>query len=302
MKTAVAFIVFKRPDVTRQVLAAIRAARPPILFVIADGPREGRTGEAEKCAEVRRVIEAGIDWPCEVVRIYAEENLGCARRVSSGLEEVFRRVEEAIILEDDCLPDPTFFPFCETLLDYYRTDERVAQIAGCNFFPESFKDVTGSYCFSRYPHCWGWATWRRAWRHYDHTMRSWKTEREAGWKLRVERASERLVWAACFDAVSREALDSWAYRWTAAMWARGAWSVTPAQNLVTNLGFDRDATHTVGGIWGNRKRAAMRFPLIHPAEMKRHEAADALVGRLVFEPPGIGLRLQRLIRRIIFRA
>ncbi len=299
MKTAVAFIVFKRPAVTCQVLAAIRTAQPPMLFVIADGPRAGKMEEADKCIQVRRVIEEGVDWPCEVVKIYADKNLGCARRVSSGLDEVFRRVEEAIILEDDCLPHPTFFPFCETLLERYRDDERVAQIAGCNFFPESFKAVTESYCFSRYPHCWGWATWRRAWRHYDHEMRSWKTAREAGWKLPVERPGECVVWAGCFDAVSRGALDSWAYRWTASLWACGALSITSAQNLVTNIGFGDDATHTTGGIWGNRALGSAHFPLLHPAAVSRNEAADALTGRLVFEPPSIFRRILRFCRRLL---
>lgn len=301
MKTAVAFIVFKRPEMTRRVLAAIRAARPPKLFIIADGPRPGWAGEADQCAEVRRLVEAGVDWPCELIRIYSDDNLGCARRVSSGLDEVFRQVEAAIILEDDCLPDSTFFPFCEELLERYRDDERVAQIAGCNFFPEEFKGVPGSYCFSRYPHCWGWATWRRAWRHYDQTMQAWKTEREASWKLPVERPRERGVWAGCFDAVSRGALDSWAYRWTAALWARGLLSITPAQNLVTNLGFGREATHTTGGDWGNRPLQPARLPLVHPVAVSRHEAADALVGRLVFEPPSLWQRMRRLSRRV-FRA
>src|ERR1019366_6764616 len=129
----VVFLIFNRPDCTVRSLAAIRAARPRRLYVVADGPRSDRAGEAALCAEVRTLVESGVDWPCEVIRDYAPANLGCARRVSSGLDAVFSRESEAIIIEDDCVADPTFFRFCTELLERYRDAPQVGQIAGCTF-------------------------------------------------------------------------------------------------------------------------------------------------------------------------
>lgn len=297
MKTAVAFIVFNRPEVTRRVLAAIREARPPVLLVIADGPRAGREGEAEKCAEVRTLVEAGVDWPCKLETNYADKNLGCARRVSSGLDWVFSQVEEAIILEDDCLPDASFFPFCEELLERYREDERVAQIAGSSFLPKNTR-VEESYFFSRYPHCWGWATWRRAWRHYDHEMRAWSEKREASWKIGPDRPRERRAWAKWFDATKCGGTDSWAYRWTSVGWARGVWSANSRVNLVSNLGFGEEATHTKRGLWGDLPLEPARFPLRPPAVVAENLYADSLVGKIVFEPLPFHRRLMRFARRI----
>lgn len=300
MKTPVVFIVFRRPVVTRRVLSAIREAQPEILFIVADGPRREQEEEARLCIEVRALVDTMVDWPCTVIKIYAEENLGCARRVSSGLTEVFQQVEEAIILEDDCLPDVTFFPFCEQLLEHYREDERVFQIAGCRL---TFGDFTcgKSYYFSRYPHCWGWATWRRAWRHYDHGMRVWLQKREEGWKNGPTSKRERRAWASSFDGVFSGRTDTWDYRWTAICWSLGVWSVTPAQNLVSNIGFGADSTHTKDGKWGGIPVCSMVFPLTHPTAVKGNELCDAETGRLVFEQSGLVQRFCRRIKRILSR-
>ena len=151
--TPVAFIIFNRPDTTKRVFAEIAKARPPKLLVIADGPRADHPADVEKCAAVRAIID-GVDWDCEVLKNYSDVNLGCKRRVSSGLDWVFDTVEEAIILEDDCLPHPTFFRFCEEMLEKYRDDKRIAMISGDNL--QFGRKRTGySYYFSRYPHIWG---------------------------------------------------------------------------------------------------------------------------------------------------
>ena len=296
MKTAVAFIVFNRPEVTRRVLARIRDARPPTLFVIADGPRAGKPGEVERCAEVRAIIDELTDWPCEVRRNYSEVNLGCGRRVSSGLDWVFEHVEEAIILEDDCLPDTSFFPFCEELLARYRYDERVAQIAGCSFLPAN-ESSGGSYFFSRYPHCWGWATWRRAWANYDDAMTVWRTKAESSWVNGPERERERYAWKRAFDGVVRGTVDSWAYRWTAALWGRGGLSANSRVNLISNLGFSDEATHTRTGRWGGLPTCSAILPPCGPVEVARDERLDALVGRLVFEAPPLWERVMNRLRR-----
>src|SRR5262245_4967250 len=165
MNTAVALIIFNRPDVTRRLVEVVARARPKQLLVIGDGPRPDRPGEAEKCEETRAIVDR-VDWSCDVLTNYSPINLGVGTRPATGLRWVFEQVESAIILEDDCIPHPTFFRYCEELLERYRDDQRVMHISGDNWNfnrqPRPF-----SYFFSNYCYSCGWATWRRAFRHYD---------------------------------------------------------------------------------------------------------------------------------------
>lgn len=237
LQTPVALFAFNRPGPTREVFAAIRAARPHRLLLVADGPRPQR-GEAEAadCAEVRSIMDE-IDWPCEVSRLYADTNLGCGARVSSGLDWVFETVEEAIILEDDCLPTADFFPFCEAMLERFRDDERVGMVAGTNYLPEP--DAVAGYLFSRYYAIWGWASWRRAWRDYDVEMRDWP-------KLRAQRALHAIygdcgladIVGAMFDDHSSGTVDTWDIQWFFTCLFNSRLSVTPRVNLVRNIGFE----------------------------------------------------------------
>lgn len=284
LETPLVFIVFNRPETTRRVWERICAARPKRLFVIADGPRSDRAADQERCATVRQIVEE-IHWPCEVSREYSTPNLGAAVRVSSGLNWVFGQVEEAIILEDDCLPDPTFFPFCAELLTRYRDEPQVAQIAGCSFQGENHDGRT-SYYFSRYPHGWGWATWRRAWTHYDHSMQAWKNQRGGDWLAQcISDTAERRIWEQSFDATLTGKVDAWDYRWVLAVWLAHGMCIQPYRNLISNIGFGANATHTQGGSpWDSLPLSPMSFPLVHPADFSRDEAADERTGRLVFRP------------------
>jgi len=295
----VVFLVFNRPDCTALVLERIRGARPPRLYVVADGPRADRPGEAALCAGVRTIVEQGVDWPCEVIRDYAPANLGCARRVSSGLDAVFARETAAIILEDDCVPDSTFFRFCAELLERYRDEPRVAQIAGCTFHGSGL-GAPSSYYFSRYPHCWGWATWRRAWRHYDHSMQAWPQARGEAWlAATIPDLTERRMWEECFDGTAGGRIDSWAYRWTFALWRQGCLSVLPYRNLVSNIGFGDAATHTRAfNPVAARPVLPLAFPLVHPGAFAQDAAADERTSRRVFRPPSLVTRLGRRLRRI----
>lgn len=171
MHSAVLFLVFNRPDTTRQVLDSIRQARPPRLYVAADGAREDRPGERERCERVRG-IATDVDWPCEVHTLFRARNLGCKTAVSGGISWFFEQEEEGIILEDDVLPDQSFFVFCEELLERYRHEAKVTMISG-DYFHGNNHQPTASYFFSRYTHIWGWASWRRAWQHYDREMAQW---------------------------------------------------------------------------------------------------------------------------------
>jgi hypothetical protein len=296
METPIALILFNRPDTTRRVFAEIARVRPKKLFVIADGPREGHPSDAEKCAEARAVIGA-VDWPCEVLTNFSEVNLGCKMRPSTGISWVFEHVSEAIIFEDDCLPHPTFFRYCAELLERYRDDERVMMISGDNF-QGGRRRTPYSYYFSRYVHTWGWATWRRAWRHFDVEIKLWPVLRETAWLADVlgdEAAVE--YWRAVFDGVSDGRISkAWDYQWMFACWAQSGLAVTPEVNLVSNIGFGEGATHTVAATGViNLPVAEMEFPLLHPPFLVRNREADQFNFTHVFadERPRLYPRLKR---------
>lgn len=294
------FLVFNRPAATRRSFERIRAARPPVLWVVADGPRETRPAERDACAAVRTMIEEGVDWKCELVRDYSAANLGCARRVSSGISAAFAQVEEAVVIEDDCVPDPTFFPFCAELLERYRGNPRVSQIAGFTFNRPALA-AGASYYFSRYPHCWGWATWRRAWARYDHGMSGCRDDERMAWlDAVIPDPREREVWRRAFLATARGQVDSWAYRWTYSLWRAGGLSANPSRPLVDNIGFGPEATHTVRPVGQSSPEGApMDFPLVHPASTEANAAADAATGRNVFRPRGLASRVWGRLRRLV---
>lgn len=264
----VVLFVFNRPETTARVFEAIRAAAPRTLFVFADGPRGDHPEDAVLCAETRAVTER-VDWPCDVTRDYADMNRGTPARIADGLASVFAAHERAIVLEDDCLPDPTFFPFCETLLAHYATDERVMTIGGSR--PSRIPAALGSYSVSRYPLIWGWATWRRAWQHFDLAMAAWPTAAMDGTLDRIlgsPRAAR--YWAFVLDRNYRDARHrSWDYSWLFASWLRDGFSIVPASNLVSNIGFGAGAVHCTDAASPEAARplAPMPFPLIHPADV-----------------------------------
>jgi len=276
LTTPVALLIFNRPDTTARVFEAIRQAKPPKLLVVADGPRPNKPDDIEKCKAARAIVE-GVDWDCEVLTNYSDVNLGCRKRVSSGLDWVFEMVEEAIILEDDCLPHPTFFRYCEEMLDYYRHDERIMVISGDNF-QFGRKRTEYSYYFSRHNHCWGWATWRRAWKYYDNEMKLWTKIRDSKLLSSIleEPISER-YWTKTFQATYENRINSWAHRWTFACWIQSGLTILPNVNLVTNIGFNQDATHTKNGIislMANLPTQEIKFPLNHPPFIIRDLQAD----------------------------
>lgn len=274
--TAIAFIIFNRPHHTKQTFEAIRAQRPTKLFLIADGPRAGHATDSQRCQETRAVV-ANIDWPCEVFQNFSEENLGCKRRVSSGLDWVFSQVDTAIVLEDDCLPHPDFFNYCDDLLDRYKNDERVWVITGNNF-QDGKKRGDASYYFSKFNHCWGWATWRRAWQKYQVDMPYWaEWKQSAAWRIQTKDPVERQIFTDLFDRVSRGEIDTWDYQWTACVWYYGGLTATPNVNLVTNIGFGPDATHTVAENNLDGMPAGAIGVLTHPMCVQQDLVADRYV-------------------------
>ncbi len=272
-----------------------------MLLVVADGPRGNHPDEAGKVAAARAVIEM-VNWPCEVLKNYSEINLGCKRRISSGLDWVFQTVEEVIILEDDCLPHPTFFRFCEELLEKYRDDERIMHISGDNF---QFGHQRGksSYYFSRYAHVWGWASWRRAWQHYDVQMRQWADVESREVLLRdFTSPAERRFWKTKWDEVYLGKIDTWDFQWAFACLLRRSFSIVPNVNLVSNIGFGSDSTHTTGvSVLANMPTAAMVFPLVAPRSFIREIDADKQVSNLFFRMPGLIRRIVGKILRWFYR-
>lgn len=284
MNTPVALIIFNRPDTTMRVFEAIRRAKPPVLLVIADGIRLGHLGDPEKVSSTRAIIEQ-VDWQCEVLKNYSDVNLGCKRRVSSGLDWVFQTVEEAIILEDDCLPHPTFFRFCEELLEKYRLEERVMHISGDNFQFDS-RQGKFSYYYSRYPHVWGWASWRRAWRYYDVHMEQWASAKEKEAFLRdFNNVAEKRFWKAKWNGVHAGYIDTWDYQWAFACMIQKSLSIIPNVNLVSNIGFGIDSTNTArASILAEIPTSAMKFPLNSPASFVVNAGADENTRNLFFSP------------------
>lgn len=275
MHAPVLLLIFNRPDPTAQVMEQLREAQPPQLFVSADGPRVDHPGDRERCRRAREVATR-VDWDCEVHTLFRDENLGCKEAVSSAITWFFEHVEEGIILEDDCVPHSTFFPFCSRLLERYRYDERIMVISGNNFQPAS-RTYDGSYYFSVYNHCWGWASWRRSWSHYDGEVDAWPNLRETDW-LRGWLSSESSAryWSSIFNRVAQNEVDSWAYPWTFSCWFQHGLSILPSVNLVSNIGFGAGATHThdKSAEAGHLETQPMSFPMDHPEGIIRNYAAD----------------------------
>lgn len=297
LKTPVVLIIFNRPDTTAEVLKAIATAKPTRLFVIADGPRPQHPVDVEKCAASREVINQ-VDWECEIIRDFATENLGLERRVASGISWVFEQVNEAIILEDDCVAESSFFPFCAELLEKYRDDERIMAIGGSNYqFGRQRTDY--SYYFSRYNHVHGWASWRRSWRHYDPEMKMWPTIRDGGWldDILDDRFSVR-YWRNTFDAVYRDHIHSWDYRWTYACWLQSGLTILPNVNLISNIGFRSDATNTrQRSRFADMPVSPVSFPLQHPPYVLRDAQADLYTQRNNFDHATLALRVKGKLRR-----
>ena len=285
MNKPILLLIFNRPDTTRLVFDAIRAAKPPKLYIAADGPRAGRQNEAERCMRAR-AIATQVDWPCEVHTLFRDHNLGCKLGVSGGISWFFEHEFEGIILEDDVLPTDTFFEFCEEMLDRYRDDERVAVITGNNLISDKYTSPN-SYFFSRYPHIWGWASWRRAWKKYDVAMTDWPLWRDVG-GLRSLWSGGRFVeayWRHYFGATFQGLIDTWDYQWFFACWRSRGLTIVPTVNQTRNLGFGADATHTTGKepvSLRNSRSKSLRFPLIHPTEVEWDRKADSLIDSQVF--------------------
>jgi hypothetical protein len=276
----VLFLIFSRPSTTEIVFEEIRKAKPSKLFVAADGPREGRPGEREKCEAARAVISK-VDWDCEVKTLFRDKNLGCGRAISEGITWFFEHVDEGIILEDDTKPGPEFFRFCAEMLEYYRDDHRVMEVSGTSLPNRFAKTCAYSYFFSDWDHIWGWATWKRAWKHYDYSIKRYPEVAEKRLLLGnytsiyEQYYMEHLLDLAYYE---NDKVTWWDIQWGFARKINSGLSVVPTKNLVINLGFGSDATNTTDGShWKGVEIEKMEFPLKHPEFVMRDKIIDGEV-------------------------
>lgn len=302
----VLLIVFNRSATTRQVFETIRQARPPKLYVAADGPRKSRPGEADRVAEVCS-IATQVDWPCEVRTLFQEENLGAKIAVSTAINWFFENEEMGIILEHDCLPHPDFFTFCEILLQRFYSDNRVFMITGNNF-QNGQQRGEASYYFSKYNHIWGWASWRRAWNYYQVGLSFWpEWSVSSHWKSIMPDKIEARYWSKNFDSVYRGNINTWDYQWTACVWKNGGLTATPNVNLVSNIGFGEDALHTtdINSPLANMPLEPLE-KITHPSNIIQDLSADKYTfdhvfgGRYLRFPQNI-IRLPRRIAGALYR-
>lgn len=274
--TAVLFIIFNRPDTTQKVFDAIRNAKPKRLYVAADAPRKNKEGDEEKCRLTRAIIEK-VDWDCDLHTFFQTENIGCSLGPRTAFDWFFGQEEEGIILEDDCVPDLSFFRFCTEMLERYRNDEKIISINGCNLCYEL--NDGNSYTFSRFMNMWGWATWRRSAEKIDYYLEDWKTEQKPLWTLykRLRQSPWDYdikwyqYWQDKFDqTISRKDFTWWDWQWIYHQTKAKQFSIVPGVNLVSNIGFHEDATHThhKENPAANLISKEMPFPLVHPATIR----------------------------------
>ena len=294
LNTPVLFVVFNRPDTTERVFEAIKKAKPPRLYVAADGPRPGREDDIDKCRLTREVATA-VDWDCKVMTLFRDVNVGCGLGPSLAYDWFFEHEEEGIILEDDCLPDQSFFLYCQEMLEKYRGDSRIMHIAGTNFQYGWKRDDEYSYYFSTFPHEWGWATWRSAWRLYDFKIKKFDEIRSKNYldDYFTSKLERKYRLSKIGKSYNNPDANWWDYQWGFALIINHGLSIIPNVNLVENIGFGVNATHTISSedpLKENRA-AQIQFPLKHPEFMIHDKVSDRRFFRFF---------VKRIVKRKIF--
>ena len=239
LNTAVLFLVFNRLDTTKQVFEEIKKAKPPRLYIAADGPRADKEVEAEKVTAVRDFIMQNIDWECDVETLFRDENLSCKYAVSGAIDWFFDNEEMGIILEDDVVPTQSFFWFCEKMLNMYKHDERIMMIGGTNYYIDTREKFQKDYFFSRHFGIWGWASWRRAWSQYDISMKSWRSDIQPEDIAFV--SDEKYIqkyFEYNFDLVFHQKMDTWDVQWMYTCLFNYGLCLTPSINMISNVGVD----------------------------------------------------------------
>lgn len=272
----VLFIIFNRPETTKEVFGQIKKAQPRQLFIAADGPRVDQPTDHNLCKQARSIIDQ-VDWPCELQTLLHKENLGCKFGPITAINWFFSHVEQGIILEDDCVPDLSFFQYCSELLERYKDNKKILSINGHNLGYISKYDY--SYSFTRYMNMWGWATWRRSLDLIDYELEDWETINK-NWFLYTSLRSSVFDfdwkwvknWRNTYVDLLEKEVDAWDYYWIYAGFRHRLLSVVPHKNLINNIGFNANATHTKSKdhLIGKTINEKMNSPLVHPKRISRN--------------------------------
>lgn len=272
--TPILLLIFNRPDYVKKQLQHLRKLSPKALYIAADGPRIGNKTDAIDCRNAREMLSL-IDWECEIKTHFVQENLGCRLAVSTAIDWFFKYVVQGIIVEDDCIADLSFFTYCQEMLEKYKDNTKIMHISGFN--PLMHATFSTSFSYSIYPFCWGWATWRRAWNTYDVKMSDWSTKRKEYFLESVFNENSAIVyWKKLFDKMYKDKIDTWDYQWVYAILKEKGLCIFPKNNLVSNIGFDKRATHT----WipfspqAHRQTQSMEFPLQYPEIVEQNVRLD----------------------------
>lgn len=295
-KVPVVLIVFKRVRLAEKMLKCLENIQPEKLFVVSDGARERVPGEKEAVDRVRELFEQ-VSWPCEIYRDYAEKNMGCDARVPSGINWAFEYVDEAVILEDDCIPTKDFFVYAEEMLEKYKEDPRVMMIAGSNCMQGY--PVKDCCCFSARTYTWGWATWKRAWKDYCNDGSAWEEiQRNGTFEKTYPRRMRHFVKKE-LDFYYEQQKMPWDYKWWISCMKQEGLCAVPAVNLISNEGFGEDATHTQDAGAYDGQTYALAFPLKFPQTVKRDRKIDKYDKGL--NRPWLPARIARRMKRIIVK-
>ena len=272
MNKAVLLIIFNRFDTAKKVLEAIREVKPPRLYFAADGPRKNKKGEYKKCMKAREIIKY-VDWECEIKTLFREENLGCGKAVSGAIDWFFENEEDGIILEDDCLPNKSFFYYCEELLNYYKDNEKIMHI-GSNHMGQPYSEYT--YNFTSIARCWGWASWRRAWKHFDYTLKRYDyKDIENKIDLIYKDKNMQHYWKSITLCMMNLGIDIWDYQWVISIIVNDGFCIDPNINLVSNIGFNREGTHTFDSDDKHANLPTFTIEkIIHPNKIERNMSID----------------------------
>jgi hypothetical protein len=300
-KPPILFIVFNRLFSTIEVFNSIKKFKPTKLYIASDGPRLDNNHDASEVIAIRDYLIANIDWDCELKTLFREKNLGCKYAVSEAINWFFDNEECGIILEDDCLPNESFFLFCQELLVKYKDDLRIWHISGNNF-QNSIIRGNSSYYFSKFSHIWGWATWANRWKKYDVELSNFDFLLKLnGLRDILENKQEIDYWEKIFRDLSNLEIDTWDYQWTYTVWVNNGLSILPNKNLISNIGFGQGATHTTDlySLHSNLPRQDLSFPLIHPLFVFKNKQADNFTSLLMYRNPSFIKRVFNKLKRFL---
>jgi hypothetical protein len=295
--TPVLFLIFNRPDTTQAVFDEIRKIKPKKLFIAADGPRKEHPEDVSLCQKTREIVDQ-VDWDCNLSTLFREENLGCKYAVSSAIDWFFSHVEEGIILEDDCVPDQSFFPFCDELLEKYRYDERVMMISGTNIISKKF-EIPESYYFSQLYLIWGWATWKRSWSLYDIQMSNWPLYNSLKYLNYIYHDKRMVLYLKkMLNETYDHHLNTWDVQWVYSCIFNHGLSICPKFNLISNIGNIGIHTCDKGPLHDLTRKPIDPYRLIHPGNIVPNFKMDNNSYNEIFKYELVSMKIYNFMRKL----